>query len=519
MRSIKLAYAWLFALAALFCSVQAVWIIAAKFAFVDLDLSSVIHFKAALVALVLTFAAPFALAWWTILRQKPSADKWATVACIIPVVAGLLQITRHPGPIANFLWIPVVLGAAGAILFFRSDRRSRRASNQRRSSPLPGDGTSKLINWAVQIVGVAAAIGGSNLLTAFAKSIGLPWGLPPYFALQILLAIVLVMVIHEAGHTLAGMSLGMKLITFAVGPFQWWCGNGKWKFLFHPGRLLIGQTLVVPTRIDDFRRRKILQVAAGPAASVLAAGVALLALFASPGRPWAGEWPVMAAFANISALVGLLNLVPFAIGGGYSDGAKLYQLWGGGLWANYHRTLALAYSIQVTAFRPRDYDIVTIEQAAGTIARGRDELFMHLCAYGYYLDHGRLVEASASIAKAEALCDQSGIEPAPEWLSVFVFAVAFLRRDAAAAGCWWKRLEASKSYRPEEHWSSRCALLLSEDRLDEAGQAWGKAMDWARQLPGSGSAEAERNCVRLLREALDESASRSRPEAFVKVSR
>jgi hypothetical protein len=518
MRSIKLAYAWLFALAALFCLWRTVWILTAKFASVDIDLMSVVHFKAALLALILTFAAPFALAWWALLRQKPSGDKWATVACIITVVTSLLEIARHPRPVTNFLWIPVVVGAAGIILFLRSDRRSRQARNQRRSTPLPGDGTSKLVNVAIQIVGVAAAIGGSNLLTALAKSIDLPWDLPSYFALQIVLAIVLVMVIHEAGHTLAGMSLGMKLITFAVGPFQWWRGNGKWKFLFHPGRLLIGQTLVVPTRIDDFRRRKLLQVAAGPAASGAAAGMALLVLLLSPGRPWEREWPVIAVFANISALVGLLNLVPFAIGGGYSDGAKLYQLWRGGLWANYHRTLAIACSIQVTRLRPRDYDIVTIEQAAGTIARGRDELFMHLCAYGYYLENGRFDEAAASIAKAESLCEQSAIEPAPEWYSVFVFAIAFLRRDAAVAGRWWERLEANKSCRPEENWSSRSALLLSEGQLDEAEEAWHKAMDWASQLPASGYAEAQGNCLRLLRQALDESASRRGFEVAAKAA-
>ncbi|MGA8302293.1 MAG: hypothetical protein WBE76_08595 [Terracidiphilus sp.] len=518
MRSIKLAYAWLFALAALFCLWRAVWILTAKFAFIDPDLMSVVHFKGALIALILTFAAPFALAWWALLRQRPSGNKWAIVACIIPVVTGLLEIARHPRPVTNLLWIPVVLGAAGLVLFFRSDRRARQARNQCKSSPLPGDGTSKLVNFAIQIVGVAAAIGGSNLLTRLATSMDLPWGLPPYFALQIVLVIVLVMVIHEAGHTLAGISLGMKLITFAVGPFQWWRGNGKWKFLFHPGRLLIGQTLVVPTRIDDFRRRKVLQVAAGPAASAVAAGMALLALWLSPGRPLEGEWPVIATFANISALVGLLNLVPFAIGRGYSDGAKLYQLWSGGLWADYHRTLALAYSVQVTPLRPRDYDLATIEKAAGTIARGRDELFMHLCAYGYYLDNGLFTEAAASIAKAESLGEQPGIEPAPEWLSVFVFAVAFLRRDAAAASRWWERLEASKTYRPEEHWSSRSALLLSMEQLDEAEEAWNKAADWAGQLPDSGYAEAERNCVRLLRQALDESAIRHGFEVAVKAS-
>jgi hypothetical protein len=52
----------------------------------------------------------------------------------------------------------------------------------------------------------------------------------------------------------------MKVTTFVIGPFQWWNPYGKWKFQFHPAGLwsFLGQTMVVPLEIEDFRRRKIL---------------------------------------------------------------------------------------------------------------------------------------------------------------------------------------------------------------------------------------------------------------------
>jgi hypothetical protein len=54
------------------------------------------------------------------------------------------------------------------------------------------------------------------------------------------------------------------------------------------------------------------------------------------------------------------------------------------------------------------------------------------------------------------------------------------------------------------------ALLWVEGRQDEAEEAWRKGDKWARQLPDSGFAEAERNAVLLLRRAMDESeASRA----------
>ena len=59
----------------------------------------------------------------------------------------------------------------------------------------------------------------------------------------------------------------------------------------------------------------------------------------------------------------------------------------------------------------------------------------------------------------------------------------------------------------ESRRTSLAALLWSENRLKEADEAWKKGEAWARSLPDSGYAEAERSAARLLRKALDESAS------------
>jgi hypothetical protein len=507
MRGLKLAFAWCFAVVALLGLWGAFRILTAKAAVYGLDSGSLVQWKFRLILVPLVFGVPFAAAWWNILRQRPSARKWAIIASSITLLFGILMVAGLREHVLNPAWIAIIVGVAGVVLFSRRDPQKGRTPGKTVHSPLPGDGTNAVLNVLIHVIGVAAAFAGSKLLAGMARSSGLPQVLPSMFLLKLVLAIALVLIVHEAGHAIAGVALGMKLVSFAIGPFHWWRGDGRWKFFFRPGRFLIGQTLVVPSRISGFRRNKILQVAAGPAASIAAGMLSVAVMLESPGHAWASEWTVLAAFANISTLAGVLNLIPFGIGSGYSDGAKLYQLISAGLWADYQCLLAVSNSIYVTPFRPRDYDIATIERAAGTIAKGMDELTLHLNAYGYYLDSGRFAEAAAALARAESFCKESALEPPSDWNSVFVFGIAFLRQDAVAARSWWDRMEASEGFRPEKHWSSRCALLWSEDRLDEACRDLEKASAWADQLPQCGAAETEKYVVGLLRKALDQSLS------------
>jgi hypothetical protein len=138
---------------------------------------------------------------------------------------------------------------------------------------------------------------------------------------------------------------------------------------------------------------------------------------------------------------------------------------------------------------------------------------MHFCAYAHYLDNGQLAEARAALLKAETLCNESSLEPPDHWYSEFVFAIAFLRRDAAAARRWWDRMisreSLQKTKQPPTHsrLASRAALLLSEGRIAEAAEVWKKADAWARKLPKAGASDAQRHRIHLLGRALRERVS------------
>lgn len=334
--------------------------------------------------------------------------------------------------------------------------------------------------------------------------------LPAFYA-ELYLISILVLVIHEGGHAIAGRLLGMKLLSFIVGPFRWFLRYGKWKFKFHARGLLsfVGLTMVASNKVEKFRERKIIQVAAGPIANLISGVIAGGMVLAAPGHSWEAAWEILACFATISLLGCVFSLVPYRIKqSGYSDGAKIYQLLAGGLSADYQRALSVIYSSQVSPLRPREFDVETIQRAAAEIARGQDKVFLYACTYAYYLDRGDFYEASLALAKTESECDREGVKPPDEWHGLFIFGNAFLRGDAERARIWWERLESQNPpHLDEEYWTSRSALLWAENRLKEAREAWHKADAWARQLPRVGAGDAERNAVALLRKALDESLS------------
>ena len=499
MRTVRLSFVGIFAVAAAAC----LW-----FA------PGLLHGLPIVFAATITaFAAVFATAAWTVLRSSTTLRRWAIAASVLLVLLSLYVLTYiRPEHFAAALWTSAALGYAGLAVFGRRTVEATVSKPKPADTTVPGDGTSAWVSKIAALIAALGAVEGTAHWSAWAWRHRLPLHESPTIYLQYLAAVMLVLFLHEGGHALAGLMLRMKVVTFVVGPFRWWMEDGRWLFEFRALDIIsfLGGAAVVPADMENFRRRKFAQVAAGPVASLLTGALAVFAILHAPDHAWAPAWRVLAYFATISLIVAFLNFIPFKMGSAYSDGAKLYQLRRDGLWADYHRLVAAIHATKVTELRPRDYDIATVERAAGTIARGADELNMHLCAYAHYLDNGQLAEARTALLKAEALCNASSLEPSDQWYAEFVFAMAFVGRDAAAARRWWNRMmqresaSKSKTHRQHARLVSRCALLLSEGRIAEAAEAWEEADAWSRQLPKAGASDAQRHSIQLLGHALRE---------------
>lgn len=422
-------------------------------------------------------AVIYVMACLTFVLGKRSARWWGIAASANLIVMTLmieyLEVRYADGSMPG-LWslklIGLGMGGLGIAAFARRDVSAYGPPPKAE----PGDGTSVLLSRMVLAAGIAGTWFALVGWESWARAQGLAQPDPMSYQLQLLAAIPLFLFIHEGGHALAAMALRMKVCTFGLGPLVWSRWTGRWKLAFCLRRLftLEGYIQVIPARFERFRRDKIVQVAAGPAASLLTGGMALALLVSAPGSSWEPGWYFMAVFATLSLVMGLLNLIPFRIGGGYSDGAKLYQLASSELWTDYHRVQAAVYAGWVTPLRARDFDVAAIRRTAGTIARGTDEVVFNLMAVSHAFDCGRMDESRLALSHAETALASAGTEISAEVMTCFVFYHAYFGDNVLRARAWWDRAIKKKADLGERAGaSSLCALLLAEGHSDEAEEA------------------------------------------------
>jgi hypothetical protein len=125
-----------------------------------------------------------------------------------------------------------------------------------------------------------------------------------------------VIVIHEVGHLVLGFLVGFRLIAIRFGPIHISLPfRISFKFEKKTGRS--GFANMIPVRSDRLRSRAIVFIAGGPLANLMVGAIILSLGF---GRPLA------AAFAALSIVVGLANLIPFRRSALVSDGKRLLTL-------------------------------------------------------------------------------------------------------------------------------------------------------------------------------------------------
>jgi hypothetical protein len=247
----------------------------------------------------------------------------------------------------------------------------------------------------------------------------------------------------------------------------------------------------------------------------LALGViALCAVFAASGSMWEPAWQFLAYVAVISLIAAVVNLIPFRTGTTYSDGAHLYHLLAGGPWADLHRALSIGLATTVTPLRPRDYDIDAIQRASAAMKQGLWARQLRMMASSYYLDWGRIPEATAAMVEAETILHASASEVRAEAYPWFIYRKVVLQHDAAGARELWDTMAAKGQISPGVGYClAQSALLWIEKRQHEAREAWDKGMALLKSLPGCGDDDFDRDRFELLRTMMDESTPEEHPLA------
>ena len=467
-------------------------------------------------AIPAVMAVLFTMAWWTIRTGNPSARRWALASSIaflslnVPIYfVTFYLVAHHTNGIPQSLYILngaiVAVGIAGLVAFWRRDATSQPVATPR--ARIAGDGTSSTLDTLAGLLAGAGVLAGMFLYQRWGRAHGLyrPHGYA--YWIDILFIAFITTSIHELGHALVGLSVGMKLRSFVLGPFHWFIRDGRWNFQFHPAGIISaeGVTGVVPTDPDQSRWSLISMIAAGPLANLLTGLVALAAALAAPGRPYAPAWESLFFFATVSLITFASNLLPIRGERLYSDGARIYQVLKGGPWADLYRSVAIAGATSVTALRPRDYDIEAIHRASVLFKHGLQAVLLRLLASDHYIDLGDFSQARDALADAELVYPDSAAEIPAGLHSIFVYNNAVLRRDAAGTRLWWDRLESKKpTHLGVDYWLARSALLWMEGSRSEALEALAKANDMAQSKPLAGVYEFDRDRVTLLGKAMEE---------------
>ena len=457
----------------------------------------------------LAVGALFAMACWTTRKSSTGRSAWAIVASLVNIATGIFifRYTRHfnfasPEPLL------IAIGIAGLFVFSRHQSASSQAVAAAKRTPVAGDRTSSWFDQVATVIFIVATWQAMGRWYPWARAHHLPAVSGIFSLLLIALVALVTAILHECGHTLAALAFQMKLLGFNVGPFQWLKREGKWTFQFKTSGILGGAVHVVPINPDQPRWHDVCMVAAGPLTNICTGPLFLWAAFHAQGTRYQPAWFFLALMASFAFLVAAFNLLPFrTASGSYSDGARILQLLTDSPVVELHRTMRRLQSTLVTALRFRDLDPDTFLRVASRYPRELTGLHCYLCAAMSFEDAGRVPEARAALASAEAIYNNFPINLPVPLHTVFIIDHACLNRDPAAARLWWDRMKAKKPEPPTiDYWLARTALLWIEGNLSEAEQAWHQADARAQNLPHFGAYEFDRYRSTLLRHELDSAA-------------
>jgi hypothetical protein len=129
MRGIRILIAWCFAATALLCFWSVVRFIPTKVYTDGSGPEPSLVAKAVLLSIFLAVGSLFATAWWTVLRNRDSARKWALLASFVLAFAGFLLLYALPLTLIAKGWIPLVAGITGLAVFYRGGSTTSRVKS------------------------------------------------------------------------------------------------------------------------------------------------------------------------------------------------------------------------------------------------------------------------------------------------------------------------------------------------------------------------------------------------------
>lgn len=285
------------------------------------------------------------------------------------------------------------------------------------------------------------------------------------------IALLLALVVHEAGHALGGRLGGIRPTLFIVGPVHLQRGSdGRLRWRLNTKLSCAGgMKSCLPRGVAGLRRAMLYSVLGGPVASI-AAGVAALAIYVLADLPVV-TFPLPGSFRGALSLglvtlgvascgVGLWTLLPRKRGTRASDGRRILELRGASTSADRYAAVMALGGCMMAGVRPRDWDPAVVAQAIAGRAGSHVDLAARHMAYEHALDRGDVAAAREHI---RYLVDHLGRAPI-EYRSIISVEAAYFEAaydDNAASA----RSRLDGVWRRAMHALDRTAFLCAEGAL------------------------------------------------------
>ncbi len=339
------------------------------------------------------------------------------------------------------------------------------------------------------IVGlVIAAIGfGAFTLVQYSQTAGFPK--LPLLAVPgaIIAAAFLTSVVHELGHAAGSSIAGFQLANLTIGPF-WLSRNlSGWHWKFVPNLGWTGALASARPLTDrNLHSNVFLFLAAGPIATLLLGSTSLVLFLSARFAPWA----LLADGFGILSVVALIDFLSemslVRRGHIFTDGARLMQLWNGGM---ERRRLVATYALglcETTARRPSDWLPEWLEEPTSD---SESPLYFAGCYYSYIYEIDRKNWEKAGNWLTELL--GSNVEnpsPARRWKAAIegAYFEALFRDDAVRARHWLSAPKDGLSVEPVSEWRAEAAVHLAEGDLEGCAERILKIRTRLAEVPETG---------------------------------
>jgi hypothetical protein len=332
-------------------------------------------------------------------------------------------------------------------------------------APLPKPHEDKA-NWPTLVILVGAFI----LIVPY-DSYAL---LPAYFVVALLTT-----TIHEFGHILAGWSMGFRFEAVAIGPIWIKRESGKLKLRPRSG-ITGGLTFMSLDRIWRVRRRLIVKVAGGPAASLLASAAALAFVVVSRSRNEPALTVFLIFFGIFSLYMSLLSVQPTRAGRYASDGMLLRAL----LCSKRDATQLIATyalaTIKCTTLVPPDYS-----ERWRRLAYTQTSI-QNRTSYADWLAYETADDQQAAAQSLERCLAGSAFLDTKARDALIAEAVAFTalrRNDTVKAQIWLSRLVFPDKLHPLAKIRTEIALLCAREQFEQASAELARVVVLIRQSP------------------------------------